>query len=237
MLEGGKQFADYIVSKIADQQPLDIQYVDYIALCPGYTTRLLFNNPEENGTPKITDTNLIDKITDHKKSQKFREKYGYSNPAYIPDAYYVENAEFKFWQLGLNVSGEPNGREKGDNVKDSPIYLMEYEDQEDFDPNDLDLKPEATPIMIQHYCWFYLFEQCAYNIIDSFYPKHQDDLRGSIIFKGDTGKLELNDWLRLAECIDIDFCACYSPTSPYKQKIIRNNGITILVVKFDCESG
>ena len=219
-----KKLGDHIV-KILDE--FIIEKVDYICLQPGYTSRLMYPF-EEKG--KVTCPNLINsiKISDHEKNDYYqRNGFGLHQPI----IYSVVNPQFKFWQLNQwNDDGESNERNLNAKIEDCPRYQEEL----DFEELDLDdFQPHSIPIMIYD-SDIYIFDKEAENIIKSFDVRKE--LYGSIVFKPAYPKsqqFELNDWLELAKLIDIDFCACYSPTYPYQQKIIRKNGITLLIVVFE----
>jgi hypothetical protein len=65
---------------------------------------------------------------------------------------------------------------------------------------------------------------------------------GTIIFKhknkdGKQIKMNLSDYIPLARSINIEFCACYTPLVPYHMEIQQKDGIRILIVEYDTESG
>ena len=224
---------------------IDIRKVDYIALCPGYTDRLLH---DENTYETIKNANLLNKI---RKSNNFynnyKLKYGYdkSKPS-IKKVTTKEGPELRFWNWGYTTSGLETERLYKADIVDCPCYEEEgFGTDYETEGNDINEmadfmsdRPYAKPIMIVSSDVYILETSESETIINSFYPKYIDELHGSIIFGPNKNKtLELVDWVELAKSINIDFCACYDPSCPYMMEIVHSNNKTILIVTFDCESG
>ena len=213
---------------------IDIQNVDYIALCPGYTCRLLH---DENTYETIDDTETLSKIrrTD-KEYSDFYNKYGYNiSKPNLKKVTTPGGPEMKFWDWNLCDCDGENDRQLGDKISDCSNYSEhDYESETNFIN---DFTPIATPVLIGGYDVFVLDDR-GMDVINTFCPKYQKNLQGSIVFapyKDNT--LELVDWIKLSRGINIDFCACYDPVYPYNMKIVYVNGKSILIVEFDCESG
>lgn len=208
-----------------------LDQVDYIALCPGYTSRLLH---DENTYEVVDDKDLLEKVREPEKYYTdFRNRYGYSFSK--PNIKRTATPEFCFWQWGHTDDGLDPCRKYGAPISDCPNYEEnEYDSVEAFEK---DFQPYVKPLLINS-SDVYIFDDEAKTIINTFFPKYMDDLHGSIVFGPTKTKfLNLVDWIILAQTIDISFCACYAPCHPYGMKIVHNNNKTILIVEFDCESG
>lgn len=223
---------------------IDISEVDYIALCPGYTSRLLH---EENRSEwkLLTDADLLEKIrTPQKERDAFIKQYGYSTC--IENINYIPKVELKFWPWGYWEEGdEVEEREHGSQITNSPCYqrlLEEFETREEMLKYDSIPELNAKPLLIDDGD-IYILEDLEESkvVINTFYPKWGKDIYGSIIFGSANSKfhpkLELVNWKILAKSISIGFCSCYDPLYPYAMKLISANDKTMLIVKFDCESG
>ncbi len=193
---------------------LDLSDVDYIALCPGYTERLLYHE-NENEWKMNSNPDLLEKIRrSEKENSDSIKRYGYG--MHKENIYDIPNPELKFWLWGFWEDGTDfKERLQGETMKDSPCYkylLEEYEDDEEemLKAYKEDLpKPNVVPLLISDSdIYAFNFEETK-TIINTFYPKWKNDLYGSIIFgpPSKDSKLELIDWRILARSIDIDFCA------------------------------
>ena len=188
----------------------EISEIDYIAVCTGYTSRLL-----------------------HEENQKVKcdELSGRT-------VYKIKEPELKFWPLGYTIQGLETERLLGEGIENSPMFLENKYDKDD--PEEVegflcDYDPVKTLIIDNMN--MYLLHEDAMDVVNAFYPKYEKELYGSIIFASAVGKFDLADWREVSQSLDIGFCAGYDPTNPYKIKIVHDNGKTMLILRFDCESG
>lgn len=215
---------------------INLESIDYIALCPGYTDRLLH---KENTYKNMYDKTMLSKVrrSDQDYANFYKKfKYNMLRPT-IKKVTTPGGPELKFWLWGYwNGEGEPE-RLYQNKISDCPVYLEnDYVSEKEFSD---DNHPYVTPLLISSCDIYLLDEDEGTTIIDTFYPKYREDLCGSIIF-GPSEKnptLEMVDWIHLARSINIEFCGCYDPTYPYKMKMVYTGGKSMLIVEFDCESG
>ena len=207
---------------------VDLTTVDYIALCPGYTDRLLH---DENTYEVVNSENLLQLVRKSENHYKPFYKYGITKP----NIKQVDTpVELKFWLFDNVDNGRRGFKET---FEDHPEYSDDcYKNEEDFL---IDYPLLATPVMIVNSDFYFLDAEEGTKIINTFYPKCRDDLYGSIIFgpPKDSSSLNLVDWIKLAHSINIHFCGCYDPAYPCDMKIVYVDGKSILIVQFDCESG
>ena len=202
---------------------ITLDSVDFIALCPGYTDRLMY----DVNVSEVVDPELL---------------------KLIPGLKQVTNPELRFWPLE-NTYEE---RQLGGTVKDCRDYDGSYTSEAEFledysvvgnpvmisngityllgsEGTQGTEKSGGTPDT----------HNKGTEFIKTFYPTYKNAFYGSIVFAPPEGseKLEMVSWTKLANNINIGFCGCFNPAYPCDMKIIYVNGKSVLVVNFDCESG
>lgn len=208
------------------QITFDLEEVDYIALCPGYTSRLLHR---ENTYETLNDTTRMNKVQ--------MPERGYNVPYTALKRVTTEGGpEMKFWALGHWDRGESYRRYQ-DDITNCPNYIHNnYTSVTDYTR---DFGPVVKPVLIMDLSGVFILDDEGEEIIDDFFPKFRNAFNGSIVFASSNKNYKLNmiDWVKLAKSIDIAFCGCYSPKKPSGMRVISVDNKSVLIVEFDCESG
>ena len=100
---------------------IDFETVDYIALCPGYTDRLLH---KENTYQTVMDEDLLSKIREPDQYyEDYIKRYGHGIHKHIIKEVTTKGGpELCFWLWGYTDNGLDSEREYKAEITDCPNY-------------------------------------------------------------------------------------------------------------------